>query len=92
MIACVLSSLVSQLLSRDSIYTAKLRRQGIDLFKQEDPNPLKGLHVSDVIDEEPEIIPADASFEQMLDLVVHRSRITALPETEPAEDEKRRVS
>ena len=70
MAACVLSSLVSQLLSRDSIYTSKLRRQGIDLFEAQDPNPLKNLHVRDVIDTQPEVIPASARFQTVLDLVV----------------------
>lgn len=70
MVACVVSTLVCQLLSRDSIYTSKLRRQGIDLFAQEDPNVLKGLFVRDVIDAEPEVIPASANFQTILDLVV----------------------
>ena len=68
--ACVVSSLVSQLLSRDSIYTGKLRRQGIDIFKQEDPNLLKGIFVRDVMDTQPEVIPASANFQTILDLVV----------------------
>lgn len=73
MAACVLSTLVSQLLHRDSIYTAKLRRQGIDIFKREDPNALKGIFVHDVIDREPEVIPASANFQRLLDLVVQSS-------------------
>jgi CIC family chloride channel protein len=70
MTACVVSSLVSQLLSRDSIYTAKLRRQGVDLEESADPNVLKSLHVRDVIDREPEVIPESAKFQTILDLVV----------------------
>lgn len=70
MSACVISTLVCQLLSRDSIYTSKLRRQGIDLFAEEDPNVLKGLYVRDVIDSQPEVIPASANFQTILDLVV----------------------
>lgn len=70
MVACVVSSLVCQVLSRDSIYTSKLRRQGIDLFAREDPNVLKGLYVRDVIDPHPEVIPASAKFQTILDLVV----------------------
>jgi CIC family chloride channel protein len=73
MVACVISSLVCQLLSEDSIYTSKLRRQGIDLFKEEDPNALKGLFVRDVVDREPEVIPASANFQSILDLVVQSS-------------------
>jgi CIC family chloride channel protein len=70
MAACVLSSLLSQLLSRESIYTIKLRRQGIDLFEAQHPNPLKNLHVRDVIDPQPETVPASARFQAVLDLVV----------------------
>ncbi len=70
MSACVVSSLVSQLLSRDSIYTSKLRRQGIDLEESADPNVLKSLYVRDVIDEQPEVISESANFQAILDLVV----------------------
>ena len=70
MTACVVSSLVSQLLERDSIYTSKLRRQGIDLDQTEDPNVLLGLHVRDVMDSEPEIVSESADFQTLLDLVV----------------------
>jgi CIC family chloride channel protein len=70
MTACVVSTLVSQLLNRESIYTAKLVRQGIDVNQEEDPNVLKSLFVRDVIDPEPEVIPASASFKTILDLVV----------------------
>jgi CIC family chloride channel protein len=70
MTACVVSTLVSQVLNRDSIYTAKLVRQGIDLLRKEDPNVLRSLFVRDVIDPEPEVIPASASFKTILDLVV----------------------
>ncbi len=70
MSACVVSTLVSQLLNRDSIYTAKLVRQGIDLYKREDPNLLKTLYVRDIVDPDPEVIPASASFKTILDLVV----------------------
>lgn len=73
MTACVVSTLVSQLLNRDSIYTAKLVRQGIDIFKEEDPNVLKSLFVRDVMDSEPEVIPASADFNTVLDLVVQSS-------------------
>jgi CIC family chloride channel protein len=70
MTACVISTLVSQLISRDSIYTTKLRRQGIDIFETKDPNVLKGLFVRDVIVSDPEVLPASADFKTVLDLVV----------------------
>jgi len=73
MAACVISTLVATFLRRDSIYTLKLRERGIDAFKEEDPNVLKQLYVRDVMDREPEVIPASAPFVAILDLAV-RSR------------------
>ncbi|MFQ5666351.1 MAG: chloride channel protein [Candidatus Binatia bacterium] len=73
MAACVVSTLVATWLQRDSIYTLKLRLRGLDPFKEEDPIVLKNLYVRDIIDREPEVIPASATFVKMLDLVV-RSR------------------
>ena len=70
MTACVVSTLVSQILDRESIYTAKLMRQGIDLQATEDPNVLKGLFVRDVMNESPDVIPASTNFQTILDLVV----------------------
>ncbi len=73
MASCVVSTLVAQLMFRDSIYTAKLRRQGIDLSAREDPNVLKSLYVRDVMNSQPEVIPASANFNSLLDLVVQSS-------------------
>ena len=70
MTACVISTLVAQLSYRDSIYTTKLRRQGIDLFEAKNPNVLKDLSVRDVIVLDPVVIPASADFKTVLDLVV----------------------
>ncbi len=70
MTACVISTLVAQISYRDSIYTTKLRRQGIDFFESKNPNVLKELSVRDVIVLDPVVIPAAADFKTVLDLVV----------------------
>jgi CIC family chloride channel protein len=70
MTACVVSTLVSQLSLSDSIYTIKLRRQGIDIFEAKHPNVLKDIYVRDVIVPDPEVISASADFKTVLDLVV----------------------
>ena len=83
MTACVISTLVSQLSYRDSIYTTKLRRQGIDIFEAKHPNVLKDLYVRDVIVDDPVVIPASADFKTVLDLVVqsnHSHFYVASPE------------
>lgn len=70
MAACVLSTLTAGLLQRESIYTLKFKRRGIELPEREDPNPLKSLYVSDVIDRSPEVVPESAPFERLIDLLV----------------------
>jgi CIC family chloride channel protein len=66
MAACVMSTLVSTFLQRDSIYTMKLRRRGIDLFEAEEPNVLRALYVRDIIDREPEILRVGDNLETIL--------------------------
>jgi CIC family chloride channel protein len=70
MAACVIGTLVATWLRRDSIYTLKLLRLGVDLLADRDPNLLKSLFVRDVIDRQPVCVPANAPFRQVLDLVV----------------------
>jgi CIC family chloride channel protein len=61
---------VVSLVQRESIYTMKLKRQGIDLEQRPDANPLKTLYVSDVIDRSPEVVSDSAGFETLVDLIV----------------------
>ena len=67
MAACVVSTLVTTYLQRDSIYTMKLRRRGIDLFEEQNANVLKSLYVHDIIDREPETMTASANLETVID-------------------------
>lgn len=46
MIACVISTLVIKRISRDSIYTLKLRRRGIDIFKLKEDDLMEKIKVS----------------------------------------------
>ena len=70
MAACVVSTLVTTYLNRDSIYTMKLRRRGIDLYEEESHNLLKGLYVHDVVDREPEILQSSDNLQQVVDRVL----------------------
>jgi CIC family chloride channel protein len=49
MIACVISTLVVSKISRDSIYTLKLRRRGIDILNIKKHNLLEKILVSDAM-------------------------------------------
>ena len=73
MAACVIGTLVATWLRRDSIYSLKLLRLGVDLLADRDPNILKALFVRDVIDRKPDCIAANTRFREVLDVVV-RSR------------------
>jgi CIC family chloride channel protein len=70
MAACVVSTLVTTFASRDSIYTMKLRRRGIDLFEEENLNILKSLRVHDIVDPQPEILQASGNFQTVVERVL----------------------
>jgi CIC family chloride channel protein len=74
MISCVIATVLSIRLKRSSIYTEKLQRRGIDLFKPVEMNVLKKLPVSEVVDKKPLKIPEATPFSKLLDLVVNSSR------------------
>lgn len=70
MAACVVSTLVTTYLHRDSIYTMKLRRRGIDLYEEESHNVLRSLYVHDVMDREPETLLSSASVQEVVERVL----------------------
>jgi CIC family chloride channel protein len=85
MTACVISTLVTTYFARDSIYTQKLRRRGVNLAKDEDPNVLKGLFVRDIVDRDPEVVAASASFTTVMELIVESSHSEFFVENEEGE-------
>lgn len=70
MISCVIATLVASTLRRESIYTRPLVERGLDLLAEKDPNVLRSLRVRDLVDRDVERVPADAPFQEVLDLVV----------------------
>jgi len=75
MAACVISTLVASFIQRESIYTMKLMKRGIDVRKQDDPNVLKSLTVKSVMTRDVATVPASARFEEVLDLVVQSAHM-----------------
>jgi len=71
MLACIISVLITSRLKKDSIYTLKLSRRGIDLFRGQEINVLRSLPVSKVMTTDCETIHANAPFRQLLDLTVN---------------------
>ncbi len=78
MLAIVLATLTSRLLSHDTIYTLKLRRRGIDLDSARLVSPLAGASVRDVMEELPSPLPGALPLEDAAD-VIARSGHGVLP-------------
>lgn len=70
MIACIISVLITTRLKKDSIYTLKLSRRGINLFQGQEVNVLHSLQVSKVMKTKFEQISPDTPFRKLIDLTV----------------------
>jgi len=66
MMCCIISTLVTTRLKRESIYTMKLIRRGVNLAQGQDINVLKALKVSEVMDEPAVEVPADAPLGELI--------------------------
>jgi CIC family chloride channel protein len=62
MIACIISSLASGQFLKESIYTLKLARRGVNIRAGKEVNVLKSIPVSDVMNPEVETIPENISL------------------------------
>ena len=70
MIACIISVLITSRLKKDSIYTLKLTRRGLDLFQGQEINVLRSLRVAKVMKSDYEKVYADTPFRKLIDLTV----------------------
>jgi len=66
MFAIALAAGISNLLSRDTIYTLKLRRRGIDLLRGRGTNLMQLLHVADAMQPLPAPLPAEATLNEVI--------------------------
>jgi CIC family chloride channel protein len=66
MMSCIIATLVTTRLKRESIYTMKLVRRGLDLSHGQDVNVLKALQVADVMEEPPVVVPAGAPLGELV--------------------------
>ena len=70
MISCIISVLITTRLKKDSIYSLKLSRRGINIFQGQEVNVLQSLTVSQVLQKDYERIYPDAPFSKLMDLLV----------------------
>ncbi|WP_329311175.1 chloride channel protein [Streptomyces sp. NBC_01262] len=82
MLAIVLATLTGRLLSRDTIYTLKLRRRGIDLDAGRADSPLASAFVRDVMEDLPTSLPGTLPLKDAADALALSGR-GALPVTTP---------
>jgi CIC family chloride channel protein len=67
MASCIIASLVSTRLKRESIYTMKLYRRGADLFRGREVNVLRSLHVQDVMDDKLATLTAETPLTELVE-------------------------
>ena len=66
MAACIISTLIATRAMRGSMYTTKLLRRGLDIYRGQDLNLLKSLRVADVMSEEVTTVSEDESLGSLL--------------------------
>jgi CIC family chloride channel protein len=69
MIACIMSSLGARQLLRDSIYSLKLSRRGLNISEGKEVNVLKGIQVKDVMNPEVEFVREDLPLGELVDKI-----------------------
>jgi len=78
MFACIVGTITSGQLLRDSIYTLKLARRGIDIKEGKEVNVLKSLLVKDVMSRKVETIPEGLPLEAMSEKI-SKSKFNSFP-------------
>ena len=78
MVAIVVAAGLSNLLSRDTIYTLKLRRRGIDIVRSRSANLMHALRVRDAMQPVPQPLLASTPLDDMVSRFARRD-VSALP-------------
>jgi CIC family chloride channel protein len=78
MLSCIIGTIASGQLLRDSIYTLKLARRGVDLKEGKEVNVLKSMFVKDVMNANVETIPEAMPLEKMADQI-SKSKFNSFP-------------
>ena len=78
MIACIIGSLASGRLLKDSIYTLKLARRGVNIRAGKEVNVLRSIYVKDVMNPEPETIPEGLNMGKLAEKI-SKSKYNSFP-------------
>jgi CIC family chloride channel protein len=78
MLACIIATIASGQFLRDSIYTLKLARRGVDIKEGKEVNVLKSMFVKDVMNAHVETISEALPLEQMTEKI-SKSKFNSFP-------------
>jgi len=78
MITCIVSSLTVQKFLKESIYTLKLIRRGVDIREGREVNILKSIKVKDIMNRSVETVPDGMKLEQFSNMV-SKSKFNSFP-------------
>jgi len=70
MVACIISVLITTRLNKDSIYTLKLTRRGLDVFKAQEADILKNVTVGKIVRKEFETFRRETTFSEIKEKVL----------------------
>jgi CIC family chloride channel protein len=78
MFSCIIATIASGQLMKESIYTLKLIRRGVDIREGKEVNVLKSMQVKDVMSHQVETISEDWSLEKVSDKI-SKSKYNSFP-------------
>ena len=70
MIAVMTATMVARMLSRDSIYTAVLKKRGIQFYLGRDETILQEIHVKQIMRRETAVVPQNLTFDKIVGVVM----------------------
>jgi CIC family chloride channel protein len=78
MFSCIVGTIAGSQMLKDSIYTLKLARRGIDIKEGKEVNILKSIHVEEIMSHRVETIPEGCALVTMADIIA-KSKFNSFP-------------
>lgn len=78
MLSCIIGTIAAGRLFRDSIYTLKLIRRGVNIREGKEVNVLRAMHVKDVMNPNVETMPEGLPLERMKE-IISKSKFNSFP-------------
>lgn len=78
MLSCIIGTITAGQLCRDSIYTLKLSRRGVDIREGKEVSILRSLYVKDVMNSNVETMPEGLSLASMKE-IISKSKYNSFP-------------